>query len=130
MWGNVLKNDLGLSDEVTVELLSGPEHGHLMLNEDGSFDYVPFDGFVGKDVFQYNVINDSGKSSVGELCIFIEDDGGDGDDEPSGSNKSGKDDSGKSGSNKSGKDGSGKSGSNKSGKSGAKKLGKNGKRKH
>ena len=142
VWGNVLDNDLGLNGEISVELKSSPEHGYVLLNEDGSFDYVPQDGFVGHDVFQYTVRDTNGNMSMGDVCIFIEEgntpvpptdptpptdpvDETDHDDEPSGSNKSAKDDSGKSGSNKSAKDDSGKSGSNKSAKDDSGKSGSN-----
>jgi len=121
VWGNVLDNDPNGSDAVAVELKSWPQHGYIMLNNDGSFDYVPYDGFVGEDVFQYVVRDANGNSTIGEVCITIlpSDDPGHPTDptDPIDPDPTDPDDdkSGKSGSNKSGSDKSGNSGSNKSG---------------
>ena len=43
-------------DYVTVELVTGPSHGSLTLNADGTFDYVPNEGFQGNDSFTYRVL--------------------------------------------------------------------------
>src|SRR5262249_24712767 len=37
----------------TAELVSGPTHGSLTLNADGSFSYTPRVGYVGSDSFTY-----------------------------------------------------------------------------
>jgi VCBS repeat-containing protein len=50
----VLANDLNTSDHMLeAELASGPTHGSLTLERDGSFVYVPDRGFQGDDVFRY-----------------------------------------------------------------------------
>lgn len=50
----VLGNDGDLdADPLTAALVSPPEHGRLVLNQDGSFTYLPDDGFVGGDKFVY-----------------------------------------------------------------------------
>ena len=53
----VLANDtdVNIYDKITVTLVvdSGPLHGELVLNEDGSFTYTPDPGFVGEDTFEY-----------------------------------------------------------------------------
>ncbi|NLC29320.1 MAG: cadherin-like domain-containing protein, partial [Chloroflexi bacterium] len=53
----VLANDtdVNIYDKISVALVpdSGPLHGVLVLNEDGSFTYTPDQGFVGEDSFEY-----------------------------------------------------------------------------
>jgi len=50
----VLLNDADPDgDAVTAELVSGPSHGTLRLNPDGSFRYAPNPDFVGTDSFTY-----------------------------------------------------------------------------
>ncbi|WP_430911498.1 DUF4214 domain-containing protein [Methylobacterium sp. sgz302541] len=40
-------------DHLTAALVSGPSHGTLALNGDGSFTYTPTTGYVGSDSFTY-----------------------------------------------------------------------------
>jgi hypothetical protein len=48
----ILANDTDAeSDPLAAGLFSGPSHGTLTLNEDGSFHYVPESGFIGLDSF-------------------------------------------------------------------------------
>ena len=56
----VLANDTDpdLGDRLTAALVSGPAHGALTLNPDGTFAYTPTTNFVGTDTFTY-VANDS-----------------------------------------------------------------------
>ncbi len=68
-WSGLLKNEYGLtygvpfggtapnSGALTVRLLSGPEHGTLNLKYDGTFEYTPNAGFVGTDIFRYEVFD-------------------------------------------------------------------------
>ena len=50
----VLDNDEDIDgDDVTAELIDGPDHGTLVLNPDGSFIYTPDIGFSGPDTFTY-----------------------------------------------------------------------------
>ena len=42
---------------VTTALLAGPANGQLTLNADGTFTYLPNNGFVGMDSFSYTVTN-------------------------------------------------------------------------
>ena len=48
----VLANDLWLLP-LTARLVDGPTNGHLILDEDGTFTYVPDFGFRGQDQFTY-----------------------------------------------------------------------------
>lgn len=53
----VLDNDtdVNIYDKITASLVngSGPLHGELLFNEDGSFTYTPDPGFFGEDTFEY-----------------------------------------------------------------------------
>ena len=53
----VLENDADVNefDEITIEILTPPEHGSLTLNQDGSFIYVPDTKFFGEDSFEYRM---------------------------------------------------------------------------
>ena len=50
----VLANDSDVDDDaLTTTLVSGPAHGALILNADGSFQYTPHANFYGQDSFTY-----------------------------------------------------------------------------
>ena len=50
----VLANDTDADgDDLTAELVSGPAHGTVTLNADGSFAYLPAAGYHGPDSFTY-----------------------------------------------------------------------------
>src|SRR5204863_10178292 len=52
----VLSNDTDQdSDGLTAVLVSGPAHGTLTLNANGSFTFSPVSGFTGTDSFVYQV---------------------------------------------------------------------------
>jgi VCBS repeat-containing protein len=54
----VLQNDTdGDGDTLTVTLMSDPGNGVLTFHLDGSFEYIPNDGFIGTDTFTY-IAND------------------------------------------------------------------------
>ena len=56
--GTVLPNDYDPDnnlDSTSVELVSLPSNGTLILNPNGSFVYTPNTGFVGDEVFEYRV---------------------------------------------------------------------------
>jgi hypothetical protein len=56
----ILGNDTGETGHVlTAVLVSGPAHGTLVLNPNGSFSYTPTTGFAGSDSFTYHA-SDSG----------------------------------------------------------------------
>ncbi len=49
---NVLTNDSDIDgDALIAQLVSGPAHGTLSLNVDGTFTYTPAEGFEGDDSF-------------------------------------------------------------------------------
>lgn len=55
--GNVLSNDTDPDLDPLTVVINGtePQHGVLILNEDGSFTYTPDAGYVGEDSFTYTV---------------------------------------------------------------------------
>ena len=61
---SVLKNDSDANgDPLTARLLSGPAHGSLQLNANGSFRYQSVTGYTGPDSFSY-VANDDLQDSA------------------------------------------------------------------
>jgi hypothetical protein len=67
----VLANDLECEDDpLTASYRTGPEHGFVTLNPDGSFMYIPQSGFSGVDSFTYNV-SDGAFTSNGEVTINV-----------------------------------------------------------
>ncbi|MCH8042671.1 MAG: tandem-95 repeat protein [Planctomycetes bacterium] len=57
----VLDGDVDVEgDPLSAVLVEGPQHGTLILNDDGSFVYTPEAGFVGDDRFEYRV-SDAGE---------------------------------------------------------------------
>ena len=68
----VLDNDADDDgDSLTTILVSLPEHGDLVLNEDGSFTYTANAGFSGTDSFTYRAY-DGTDSVVGTVTITVE----------------------------------------------------------
>ncbi|GAB5389127.1 MAG: hypothetical protein Alpg2KO_20950 [Alphaproteobacteria bacterium] len=58
--GNVLGNDTDADeDDLSVTLVTGPDHGILTLNADGSFGYTPVTDYSGTDTFTYRVSDGS-----------------------------------------------------------------------
>ena len=69
----VLGNDTDADgDSLTVVLVSGPSHGTLALNANGSFTYVPTANYNGPDGFTYQAKDPSGAlSSVATVAITV-----------------------------------------------------------
>ena len=53
----VLANDVLLdpNETVSIEIRRAPESGTLVMNNDGSFSFVPKQGFMGRVTFEYRV---------------------------------------------------------------------------
>jgi gliding motility-associated-like protein len=57
--GNTLEDDVMVNDtddgttELTIDLIDDVDNGVLVLDSDGTFSYVPEDGFIGQDTFVY-----------------------------------------------------------------------------
>jgi len=68
----VLGNDTDPDmDSLTVVVDSGPVHGTLTLNPDGSFTYTPDPGYVGADSFTY-IVDDGYLTDIGQVDLTIE----------------------------------------------------------
>ncbi len=68
----VLENDEDIDgDELSVVLVDGPEHGELVLNEDGSFSYTPEPNFNGTDSFTYRAADELTESGQATVTITV-----------------------------------------------------------
>ena len=68
----VLANDIdGESDPLVTVLESGPMHGSLILDGDGSFSYQPATGFAGSDTFTYGASDGSLVSQSATVVITV-----------------------------------------------------------
>jgi len=67
----VLENDVDPdpTDGILADLKTGPLHGSLILNEDGSFTYVPQAGFFGTDSFVYYML---ATPRISTLSAFVD----------------------------------------------------------
>jgi len=73
--GNVLDNDIDVDlpdDMLRVELVAGPMHGEVMLNEDGSYTYEHNASRNFADSFTYRVIDAEGATDEATVNITIE----------------------------------------------------------
>ena len=67
----VLANDTDPGERtLTVEAVTQPVNGAVMVNLDGSFQYVPDAGYVGTDSFSYTVSNGA-HSSTATVTITV-----------------------------------------------------------
>ena len=72
---DVLANDstiIGSLDPATVTILSPPSHGTVMVNGDGTIEYVPDPEYGGADDFNYQVCNTGGFCSVAALTVVVQ----------------------------------------------------------
>ncbi|MBE7160893.1 MAG: tandem-95 repeat protein [Williamsia herbipolensis] len=67
----VLANDRGEQLTATPVANRGPQHGDVTLHGDGSFTYVPVDGFSGTDTFQYTATDPDGTRARGTVTITV-----------------------------------------------------------
>jgi VCBS repeat-containing protein len=68
----VLANDTDADgDNLTAVLVSGPSHGTLTLNADGSFNYTPDANFNGSDSFSYKANEGVADSNVVTVSITV-----------------------------------------------------------
>src|SRR5438093_2025556 len=66
----VLGNDTDTDgDSLSAELVSGPEHGTLTLNPDGSFTYTPTNNYTGTDTFTYQ--SNDGTTNSAPVTVVI-----------------------------------------------------------
>ena len=68
----VLLNDSDVEgDAVSAIVLSGPTHGSLTLNADGSFIYAADANYSGSDSFSYMLMDDVSESNVATVTITV-----------------------------------------------------------
>jgi hypothetical protein len=69
----VLENDTDEDgDALSVLLITDVSNGSLTLNEDGSFIYIPSEGFVGTDSFEYRATDGLAQSEITKVIIIVE----------------------------------------------------------
>jgi uncharacterized protein len=68
----VLSNDTDAeSSPLTVSLVSGPTHGTVTLNADGSFTYTPASNYNGPDSFTYKANDGHVDSNIATVSIMV-----------------------------------------------------------
>jgi len=65
----VLANDSGTGLAATLD--AAPQHGSVELARDGSYAYVPADGFSGLDAFTYTATDAQGQTRTGRVEITV-----------------------------------------------------------
>jgi VCBS repeat-containing protein len=69
----VLENDSDPDgDTQTAAVVSGPDHGSLVLNQDGSFEYTPHRNYNGRDSFSYHASDGQRLSAPATVTIDVE----------------------------------------------------------
>ena len=68
----VLENDSDVDgDSLSAALATGPSHGTVTLNPDGSFTYTPDSTFSGTDTFTYTVNDGNGGTDTATVSIDV-----------------------------------------------------------
>src|SRR5207302_1009083 len=68
----VLANDTDVEgDALAAVLVSGPSHGSLTLNADGSFTYTPAADYNGSDSFTYKANDGTADSNVAAVNVTV-----------------------------------------------------------
>lgn len=71
--GNVAKNDKDLDgDTLSYTKISDAKKGIIELSKDGNFKYKPNSNFVGKDSFNYKVIDEHAASDTATVVIDVQ----------------------------------------------------------
>jgi VCBS repeat-containing protein len=70
--GDVLANDSDVEgDSLTAALVSGPAHGALTLNSDGSFIFTPNTNWSGTDTFSYKANDGTQDSTIATVTLTV-----------------------------------------------------------
>ncbi|WP_240903084.1 gliding motility-associated C-terminal domain-containing protein [Sphingobacterium sp. SGG-5] len=71
---NVLENDIPGSsaiDRGSVTIVSPPSNGSVAVNADGSVTYTPDDGFLGEDIFEYEITDENGLTARAFVRVTV-----------------------------------------------------------
>ncbi len=66
----VLENDLG-ENFVISQIVEEPESGEALINDDGTITYLPEPGFIGNDVFIYQIVDNLCNHSQATVSILV-----------------------------------------------------------
>ncbi|MDA3880873.1 MAG: Ig-like domain-containing protein [Prolixibacteraceae bacterium] len=73
--GNILDNDYdpdGDNIALIMDAVEGPYHGDFQLNRDGSFTYVPDEGYEGTDQIVYQILETDTEEELGDFAtVYI-----------------------------------------------------------
>lgn len=69
--GSVSDSVINGQQPYTFTIAQQVQHGNLQLNSDGSFEYMPANGFNGTDSFEFNVQDALGDSATGNVLITV-----------------------------------------------------------
>ncbi len=72
--GNLLVNDAAVNGAdlvMTTTPVTMPQHGSLTLHADGIYEYTPVEGYVGKDMFEYEVCTDAAPVACATATMYI-----------------------------------------------------------
>ncbi|MBL7942751.1 MAG: tandem-95 repeat protein, partial [Flavobacteriales bacterium] len=73
LYGTVADNDIELDPEtLTYQALSEAQNGQFILNFDGTFSYLPNDGFTGIETIMYLACDPCGACDAAVLVIYID----------------------------------------------------------
>ncbi|MDA7535262.1 Ig-like domain-containing protein, partial [Verrucomicrobia bacterium] len=69
----ILSNDEAGGDggELVASLLANPNHGTLILKDDGSFTYIPIADYSGVDSFTYSIADSDGDINIARVLIVV-----------------------------------------------------------
>ncbi|MDR0577324.1 MAG: cadherin-like domain-containing protein, partial [Candidatus Accumulibacter sp.] len=58
-------------DTLTVIILTAPRHGKLVANPDGTYTYIPDEGYLGEDSFTYKVNDGKLDSNIATVTLVV-----------------------------------------------------------
>lgn len=69
---SLLKNDIDAENNaLTAVLVTGPSHGTLTLNSDGTFTYTPTTNYLGTDSFTYRANDGTAQSNIATVTLNV-----------------------------------------------------------